>query len=445
MNIKIFFYCLTLFLLTGCYNPSNSYRIQPAENNLIASLPDIVRLEKAEQAKLIKQTIDNDWQALMQKILEIDPNLASILFNEDNNMTLHYVKSAKMAELLIKNGASVNSINIFGATPLHYAHNTDIANVFVENGANVNVSNNGSETPLQIAAYIHDAPLGLYLLSKGADPKIEDGDGRTALFYFYATDTNWDAWPHFNGNKKLVEFHQRLVDGIDVNIKDNKGNTALHLAPTPDIVKLLLEKGAKVNTVNNDGFTPLHWANDIDSVQAMVEKGADINAHACGTTPLHLAVQCHNESSVLYLLSKGANANAKDSYGRTPLLVFYDNKWGGRLGWPNQGKQGSIYNLLKKLVEVTNVNITDDEGQTALHLTAKSYDQYFLVSELIKKGAKVNIQDKKGQTPAHLATRYGYLHNLEKLVNAGADLTIKDNQGKTPIDILQEKYPFIIP
>ena len=56
------------------------------------------------------------------------------------------------------------------------------------------------------------------------------------------------------------------------------------------IVSLLLEKGADVNAKNNDGWTPLHWASE--------------NGH---------------EAIVSLLLEKGADVNAKDNDGETPL------------------------------------------------------------------------------------------------------------------------------
>ena len=59
------------------------------------------------------------------------------------------------------------------------------------------------------------------------------------------------------------EVQQYLAAGVDVNIKDQGGNTALHMASAnghTDIVKLLLQAKADLSCQNSSGNTALHWA-----------------------------------------------------------------------------------------------------------------------------------------------------------------------------------------
>ena len=61
----------------------------------------------------------------------------------------------------------------------------------------------------------------------------------------------------------------------------------------------------------------------ISTVKALIKAGADLkaktNPEACGATPLHAAVESRNFDVVLFLVLAGAELDAKDSRGRTPL------------------------------------------------------------------------------------------------------------------------------
>ena len=61
----------------------------------------------------------------------------------------------------------------------------------------------------------------------------------------------------------IDKIKELLYSGVDVNIKDNYGETPLYYASTYgqlQIVKLIIEYGADVNAKDNDGDTPLYWA-----------------------------------------------------------------------------------------------------------------------------------------------------------------------------------------
>ncbi len=59
---------------------------------------------------------------------------------------------------------------------------------------------------------------------------------------------------------------------------------------------------------------------DIDQVKLLVSKGADVNAKdMTGYTPLFYAVQSGQKKAAELLIGGGANVNARDGYGNTPL------------------------------------------------------------------------------------------------------------------------------
>ena len=81
-----------------------------------------------------------------------------------------------------------------------------------------------------------------------------------------------------------------------------------------------LQKGTGVDARDEYGRTPLMWgAEDLDVVRYLVEKGADVNArNSAGETPLMRAVR--NLDVVKYLAEQGADVNAKDGKGESVLL-----------------------------------------------------------------------------------------------------------------------------
>ncbi len=108
--------------------------------------------------------------------------------------------------------------------------------------------------------------------------------------------------------------------------KDSAGSTALHHAAgfgSLSTMKELLAKGADVNAKNRRKSTPLFWAShDEAKVRLLMEHGADINAvQIDGRTPVYQAATMGNAVGVLRLfLDKGANPNAKTIVGSTPLM-----------------------------------------------------------------------------------------------------------------------------
>jgi ankyrin repeat protein len=103
---------------------------------------------------------------------------------------------------------------------------------------------------------------------------------------------NW-----FRKDKRLPVARFLLEKGADVNAQAKDGISPLMLAAVsgqPDMVKLLLEKGAKVGLTDERGWTALSWAckwgEDVESVEALLAGGADLNQSTDkGETPLAMA------------------------------------------------------------------------------------------------------------------------------------------------------------
>lgn len=105
-----------------------------------------------------------------------------------------------------------------------------------------------------------------------------------------------------------------VAQGTDIEAKDpGTGASVLHYAVmrgNPEILQLLLERGADVNSRTKTGTTPLHTAvlyNRYEVAEKLLAKGADLNAQsASGATPLALAIAAKNRNIADLLRDRGA-------------------------------------------------------------------------------------------------------------------------------------------
>ncbi len=163
-----------------------------------------------------------------------------------------------------------------------------------------------------------DLGMAALLLDNGADVDARDGDGRTALL-----SAAWD------GNVELVWF---LLDkGADARAMDNRKSTALDLTmggsasarQRTEIVSLLLDGGADPDEGMGWGQGPLHLAarGYEDATRILLDKGADVNAlDRFGWTPLIFAAESGIISTATELLNRGADIYATSKEGETALI-----------------------------------------------------------------------------------------------------------------------------
>lgn len=177
-----------------------------------------------------------------------------------------------------------------------------------------------------------------------------------------------------------------LANGADVNALDLHGMAPLHYAAgmcdRGDIVKLLLDNGADIQKKSGASFTPILFAAQkdcADIVMLLINSGADVKIKFPGNgneTPLHRAAFVCGTETVSALIKAGADVNAVDDDGFTPLF------------------QGSL--LDKKYFD------SDTCVKT--------------MSILLDNGAEVNVRDNKGGTllmrRAYEAALYGGAENV---------------------------------
>jgi ankyrin repeat protein len=196
-----------------------------------------------------------------------------------------------VAEVLLDRGADPNAAGI-GYTALHAAAlRSDLALVkdLLAHGASVNapitkgtpLRRNNQDfnlpatligaTPYWLAAKFVEPDIMRALLDAGANPAINIPDGTTALMAVAglkepaARDADRRGLALVDGGKlpeesRVLESVQVAIQSGDVNATNKNGDTALHAAASmgyDHVIQLLAEKGANVNAKNNRGQSPL--------------------------------------------------------------------------------------------------------------------------------------------------------------------------------------------
>jgi len=247
--------------------------------------------------------------------------------------------------LLIERGADVEARDSNEMTPLHLLSTSQKKEragallCLLGEGAQVNTVDKFGASPLHIAAHNNSADFVKILLEHGADIEMKQEEyGTTPLF------TAVLSW------KPGVESMAVLIGhGADVNARDETLRTPLFYAVTrADAERLvfLLEKGADINAQANDGETPLHNAvmqDDLVLAEILIGAGARINSRdSWGQTSLHRAVYYGKGKAVDLLIRRGADPNLADNKGKKPLDIAREKNAFGRIS-------KEILDLLKPL------------------------------------------------------------------------------------------------
>ena len=115
----------------------------------------------------------------------------------------------------------------------------------------------------------------------------------------------------------LEIVRQQLEKGVDINSKNDTGQTPLHVSRNKAIVMMLILNGADVNAVDEDNMSPI-FSMDVDLSKILVAAGADIHLRSNkGNTPLIFYSYSGYIEGIQYLVSLGATVNAKNVDGQT--------------------------------------------------------------------------------------------------------------------------------
>ncbi|KAJ8390366.1 hypothetical protein AAFF_G00107600 [Aldrovandia affinis] len=267
----------------------------------------------------------------------------------------------------------------------------------------------------------------------------------------------WTLQHHKAVNNALTPPQCELdPDCMDVDVKGPDGFTPLMLAslggggaheccsllgeeeedssggdePVPSVIADLITGGASLLAqTDRTGESALHLAARYaraDAAKRLLDAGADANAHDnMGRTPLHSAVAADAQGVFQILLrNRATELDARTNDGTTPLILA------ARL---------AVEGMVEELVHChADINAVDDHGKSALHWAA-AVNNVEATLVLLRNGANRDMQDNKEETSLFLAAREGSFEAAQILLDHFSNRDITDHLDRLPRDTAQER------
>ncbi len=363
----------------------------------------------------------------------------------DGTPPLHWAAADGTIEtirILLDAGANVNvpDPRESGMIPLERAvvnNHQDVVELLLSRGANPNGSPRLTP-PLHFAiGHLRDADMARILLEAGANPNVPDPEQDEALPLELAV------------RDKDAEITQLLLQrGADPNMagtmfRDPPFITAV-LSQSPDLIRLFIERGVNPNMTNRKGLPAIHLAIIPPSIAALRAGGADLNAkNPKGETPLTSLLkekfQGYTKNAIAGFLEQGADPNTPNAKGETPmsLAVFLNDPAiilalleRGADPRATQGTGG--HHAVFDIIADWETEVNSGRSYKVASVYAK------IVLEMLGRGVDPNSRGDDNDTLLHRVAPYGakleVLPFIQNLIRAGVDPNAQADGGMTVLE-----------
>ena len=215
---------------------------------------------------------------------------------------------------------------------------------------------------------------------------------------------------------------------MDENTIDNLGWTPLHFSAQSGSYKLITyfaHEGIDIHLKANDGTNCLHIAaveGYLNLCRLLIDKHKfDVNVpNKHGLTALHASAKSGNYELFTYIADMATDIYLRTNYGTNCLHIA--------------ALEGHL-DLCKMLTDKHkfDFNMTDNNGWTALHFSAKS-DNYELIAHFADTGSDIHLKTNDGTNCLHIAAVEGHLNLCKVLINKhNFDPNIPNKHGMTAL------------